>query len=117
MAVERVQQKLNALLDLLQQERRAAIALDMQEFERLVTCKQQLMDGFDPQPHEVEGVEDLLKQIEQDNRRNAYLIWSALGWVRQTMHFFGQSTVAQTYGGAGQSLRSKQKVHLLTGRV
>lgn len=117
MAVEQVQEKLNALLELLQQERRAAIALDMHEFERLVTCKQQLMDGFNPQPHEVEGVEGLLKQIDQDNRRNAYLIWTALGWVRETMHFFGQSTVAQTYGGTGKSLVSKQKVHLLAGKV
>jgi flagellar biosynthesis/type III secretory pathway chaperone len=117
MTAELVQEKLNSLLDLLRQERRAAIALNMQEFERLTTCKQQLMDGFDPQPNEVKGVEDLLRQIDQENRRNAYLIWAGLGWVRQTMQFFGQSSVAQTYGDAGESLHSRQEVHLLTGKV
>lgn len=117
MTVERVQEKLDALLELLQQERRAAISLDMHELERVVTCKKQLLEGFDPQPAEAEGFEDLLKQIDNENRRNAYLTWAGLGWVRETMRFFGQSTTPKTYGGSGQSVKFEQEGHLLTGKV
>ncbi len=117
MTVERVQEKLDALLELLKQERRAAIDLDMQELERVVTCKQQLLHGFDPQPQEAEGLEDLLKQIDNENRRNAYLIWAGLGWVREMMGFFGRSTAQSTYGLKGQKCSHQVEGRLLSGKV
>ncbi len=117
MKVEQVQEKLDKLLELLHQERQAAIALDMQELERVVTCKQQLLHGFDPQPQETEGLEDLLRQVDNENRRNAYLIWAGLGWVREMMVFFGRSTAQSTYGVKGQQCSHQVEGRLLSGKV
>lgn len=117
MTVERVQEKLDALLELLQQERRAAIDLDMQELERVVACKQQLLHGFNPQPEEAEGLDDLLRQVDRENRRNAYLIWSGLGWIRDMMGFFGRSTAQATYGFRGQPQSHQAEGRLISGKV
>ena len=117
MTVDQVQDKLTDLLDLLKQERKAAIELNMQELERVVACKQQLLTGFDPQPSEAEGLEDLVREVDQENRRNAYLIWSGLGWVREMMGFFGRSTAQKTYGIKGKSQAHQAEGRLLSGKV
>ncbi len=117
MTVEQVQDKLTDLLDLLKQERKAAIELNMQELERVVSCKQQLLTGFDPQPGEAEGLEDLLREVDSENRRNAYLVWSGLGWVREMMNFFGRSTAQSTYGLKGQTQTHQAEGRLLSGKV
>lgn len=117
MTVEQVQDKLTDLLDLLKQERKAAIELNMQELERVVACKQQLLSGFDPQPAEAEGLDDLIREVDSENRRNAYLIWSGLGWVREMMGFFGRSTAQATYGLKGQPQTSQAEGRLLSGKV
>ena len=117
MTVEQVQEKLDTLLELLKEERRAAIALDMADLERVVSCKQQLLQGFDPKPEEAEGLEDLLHEVDRENRRNAYLIWSGLGWVREMMGFFGRSTAQSTYGTKGQARTHQAEGRLLSGKV
>lgn len=117
MTVEQVQDKLTDLLDLLKQERKAAIELNMQELERVVSCKQQLLSGFDPQPTEAEGLEDLIREVDSENRRNAYLIWSGLGWVRDMMGFFGRSTAQASYGLKGQPRSHQAEGRLLSGKV
>lgn len=117
MTVEQVQDKLTDLLDLLKQERRAAVELDMQELERVMACKQQLLSGFDPQPSDAQGLEELVREVDSENRRNAYLIWSGLGWVRQMMGFFGRSTAQTTYGLKGEAQASQVEGRLLSGKV
>ena len=117
MTVEQVQKKLDSLLDLLKQERRAAIALDMAELERVVLCKQQLLEGFNPRPEEAAGLDGLLREVDRENRRNAYLIWTGLGWVREMMGFFGRSTAQSTYGTKGQPRSHQAEGRLLSGKV
>ncbi|MCF6178522.1 MAG: flagellar protein FlgN [Geopsychrobacter sp.] len=105
------------LHQLLLEERQAAISLDMERLQRTTQAKQALLEVLGALPPETSGFEGLLKQIDDENRRNAYLILTSLSWVRETMCFFGQSTTAQAYGGVGQSVKSRQEGHLLTGKV
>lgn len=117
MTVEQVQDQLTDLLDLIKKERRAAIELDMQELQRVTNCKQQLLESFNPQPEEAEGLEDLIKEVDNENRRNAYLLWTGLGWIREMMGFFGKSTANATYGLSGKSDSARQQGHILAGKV
>jgi len=117
MSVEQVQEQLDSLLDLLKEERKAAFALNMHELDRVVECKRNLLHNFHPAPEDVKGLEGLVKQIDQENRRNAFLIWSGLTFVRETMKFFGQSNVPEVYGGGGKAQRLNRGGRLLSGRV
>ncbi len=109
--------KFEQLHQLLLAERERIRALDIEGLQQVVVRKQALLAGLKHLPHETAGLEALIKQIDHENRRNAYLLWTSLSWVRETMRFFGQSTAAQAYGGSGQSIRSRQEGQLMKGRV
>ena len=117
MAHSDIKIKLEALLDLLQQEREMAQTLDMEGLQSIVAAKEELMSELQPQPEDVVGLEGLLKQIDQENRRNAFLLWTGLNWVRDLMGFFGKATMPQVYGNSGHSKTLSQGGRLLSGKV
>jgi len=117
MADSSVKITLETLLDLLQQEREAAMSLDMERLQEIVVEKEGLLISFDPQFEEIAGLEDLIKQVDHENRRNAFLLWTGLNWVRDLMGFFGKASMPQVYGGSGQSQSLNQSGRLLSGKV
>jgi len=60
---------------------------------------------------------DLAASIRLENRRNAFLFKSTLGWIRQTMEFFGQRTVTSTYSSNAYTVDSQVNGRLLSGRI
>lgn len=121
MAHSDIKLRLETLLELLQQEREMAKALDMPGLQSVTAAKERLLVELQQQPQlqaeEVEGLEFLLKQIDQENRRNAFLLWSGLNWVRDLMGFFGKAAMPQVYGDNGQSRTLSQGGRLLSGKV
>ncbi len=117
MANPEVKRQLDTLLELLQQERKMAQALDMAGLQKVVAAKEAVMEALQPQAEDVVGLEDLLKQIEYENRRNAFLLWTGLNWVRDMMGFFGNATVPKVYGGNGYSQNLNESGRLLSGKV
>ena len=117
MAHSDIKFKLETLLDLLQQEREMAQVLDMEGLQAVVAAKEELLSELQPQPEDVVGLEDLLKQIDQENRRNAFLLWTGLSWVRDLMGFFGKAAMPQVYGNSGQYRTLSQGGRLLSGKV
>lgn len=117
MAQAAIKIKLETLLDLLQQEREMAQTLDMEGLESVVAAKEELISMLNPQAEDVIGLEDLLKQIDYENRRNAFLLWTGLNWVRDMMGFFGKATAPQVYGGGGQARSLNESGRLLSGKV
>lgn len=117
MAYSDIKLKLESLLDLLHQEREMAQVLDMPGLQSVVAAKEELLANLQPQPEEVVGLEDLLKEIDQENRRNAFLLWTGLNWVRDLMGFFGKAAMPQVYGDGGQSRSLTEPGRLLSGKV
>ncbi len=109
--------RLEELLALLIEERKLALELDMDGLQQVVAAKEALLGGLNPQPEEVAGLEELLRQIDQENRRNAFLLWTGLNWVRDLMGFMGKAAMPQVYGGGGQSRALTEGGRLLTGKV
>ncbi len=117
MAHSEIKLKLETLLELLQQEREMAKVLDMSGLQEIVVAKEELLSELQPQPEDIVGLEYLLKQIDQENRRNAFLLWTGLNWVRDLMGFFGKAALPQVYGDTGQSRTLSQGGRLLSGKV
>jgi flagellar biosynthesis/type III secretory pathway chaperone len=59
----------------------------------------------------------LAKDIQAENRRNAYLFKSTLNWIQETMEFFGRKTTTSTYGRTGSSYAPQVNGRLLSGRI
>lgn len=94
-----------------------AQTLNMSGMQEVVQAKEALLAELNPQPEDVVGLEDLLRQIDQENRRNAFLLWTGLNWVRDLMGFFGKAAMPQVYGGGGQPRTLEQGGRLLSGKV
>ncbi len=109
--------QLETLLELLQQEREMAQTLDMAGLQKAVVAKDELLAGLQLQSEDVVGLEDLLRQVEHENRRNAFLLWTGLNWVRDLMGFFGKAAMPQVYGGNGSSRSLNEPGRLLSGKV
>ncbi len=80
--------QLETLLELLHEERKMAQTLDMEGLQAVVEEKEKLLAGLNPEKEDVEDLQELLQQIDQENRRNAFLLWTGLNWVRDMMGFF-----------------------------
>lgn len=105
------------LRDLILEERECAKTLDMDGMIAAMQAKEDIVKVL---AHvKVIGDRDkpIAAQIRQENRRNAFLFKSTLGWIRQTMEFFGQKTVTSTYSAAAGTVSSQVNGRLLSGKV
>ena len=109
--------QLEQLLTLLQEEREHAKSLDMTALQQVVERKDALVGRMNIQPEDVDGLGDLLRKVDEENRRNAFLLWTGLNWVRDLMSFMGKAEMPQIYGGSGQSRALTQGGRLLSGKV
>lgn len=114
-----LKQKILQLLEILRQERELAKSLDLQGLEALTAEKGRLLASLELLEAN-EGDEELkalARTVREENRRNAYLYWSALGWVRDMMAFFGQRSVPVGYSSGGSTVTGRFGGRLLSGRV
>lgn len=109
--------QLQALYEVILEEREYAKALKLELLQEATQRKQQLLLELDLA--QTLGVEDraLADTIRFENRRNAYLLWSALNWIRESMEFFGRKSTPSAYSPAGTLVAKGQGGRLLSGRV
>lgn len=105
------------LRDIILEERHCAIALDMEGMERAMEKKEEIVKVLAHVQMLDEQDKPIATQIREENRRNAFLFKSTLGWIRQTMEFFGQKTVTSTYSARANTVASQVNGRLLSGRI
>lgn len=105
------------LLDVIIEERECAKKLDMEGLNAAMHEKEQLIQVLSHVKDIDETDKPIAAQIRHENRRNAYLFKSALGWIRQTMEFFGKKTVTSTYSLSGNEVAAQVNGRLLSGKV
>ncbi|TKB25823.1 flagellar protein FlgN [Desulfopila sp. IMCC35006] len=105
------------LRDLIFEERACAKALDMKGMIIAMNRKEELVKVLNHVKVIDEQDKPIARQIREENRRNAFLFKSTLGWIRQTMEFFGQKTVTTTYSASAYTVASRVNGRLLSGKV
>ncbi len=105
------------LRDVILEEREYAKALDMDSLGKAMQEKEELIQVLaHVQQLDVEDRE-IADAIRNENRRNAYLYKATLGWIRETMEFFGKRTVVSSYSADAGMINSKINGRLLSGKV
>lgn len=119
MAGPGLRQQLADLQQLILQEREYAKALDMENLARTAEAKSGLLAVLDSEALPLEDEENrrLAATVREENRRNAYLFYMTLQWVRDLMTFYGQRTVPATYGAFANQVRRQDGGRLLSGRI
>ncbi len=109
--------KLLRLRELIFEERQHARNLDMENLQASMKEKEDLINFLlHVQDIDREDLE-IASEIRRENRRNAYLYKSALGWIRETMEFFGKKTVTSTYAADAGTVPSQINGRLLSGKI
>lgn len=105
------------LLDTILIERECARKLDIEGMTAATGEKEQLLQAL----AHIKVIEDsdrpLAQRIRHENRRNAFLFKSALGWIRETMEFFGKKTVTSTYSSSAYQVAAQVNGRLISGKV
>ena len=112
-------EQLNQLYDLVIRERECARDLRLEELQDVVSAKETLMQElqFTEEIPVTEADKELADKIRFENRRNAYLLWSALNWIRESMSFFGRKSAPDAYNTSGSVVSSTTGGRLLSGRI
>jgi len=105
------------LRDLIFEERECAKALDMKGMIAAMQAKEEIVKVLAHVQVIDEADRPIATQIRNENRRNAFLFKSTLGWIRQTMEFFGQKTVTSTYSSKAYTIASQVNGRLLSGKI
>jgi len=105
------------LRDVILYERECAKALDVEGMSEAMAIKEEILKVLDHIKVIDEQDKPIAAQIRSENRRNAFLFKSTLGWIRETMEFFGQKTVTSTYSVKGYTVTSQVNGRLLSGRI
>ncbi|MBN1142138.1 MAG: flagellar protein FlgN [Deltaproteobacteria bacterium] len=108
---------LEQLHGILLEERRFAQELRMAELTALQERKKELLKVLEGQRGIPEELRELVGQIRFENRRNAYLLWAGLNWVRDMMGVFGRNRQPAVYGRFGHQVVCQPAGALLSGRV
>lgn len=105
------------LRDIILEERECAKTLDMNGMIAAMQAKEEIVNVLSHVQMIDEDDKPIAAQIRDENRRNAFLFKSTLGWIRQTMEFFGQKTVTTTYSSSAYSVASQVNGRLLSGKI
>jgi hypothetical protein len=117
MAAETTKEKLQKLHALLLQEREWAKALAVDRMIAVSKEKQDLIQTLDST--DTMNPEDLslAEAIRVENKKNAYIFWSALTWIRESMDFLGKQASANIYNAGGGTSNGLINGGLLSGKV
>ncbi|KIH77546.1 hypothetical protein SAMN05660860_00975 [Geoalkalibacter ferrihydriticus] len=112
---------LQRLHELILQERAAARGLDMSALNAVVREKEELIQALHEQgsldAYADDELAGLAERVREENRRNAYLFWTGLNLVRDTMAFFEKQVPPPGYGAAGLMTQTRPGGRLLSGRI
>lgn len=106
-----------ALKETIERERQEAIQLNLDGMYEAMKEKEALLNVLAHIKHIDDDDQLIAEQIRKENRRNAYLFKTTLGWIRETMEFFGKKTSTSTYSATASTLKSEVNGRLLSGRI
>lgn len=112
-----VREYLTRLRDVILLEREYAKELNITKMEEVMTEKVELIQILSHYTELPPEDQDIATEIRHENRRNAYMFKSTLGWIRDTMQFFGKRTVTSTYSSSAGTVSSQVNGRLLSGKI
>ncbi len=117
MSTKTTRQHLVALKEAILKERKYAIKLNIEGMQAAIREKEELLNILSHIEDLDETDQDIASEIRHENRRNAYVFKSTLGWIRETMEFFGKRTSTSTYSAKAYSVGAQINGRLLSGKV
>ncbi|MEJ2200546.1 MAG: hypothetical protein P8X63_05980 [Desulfuromonadaceae bacterium] len=117
MASRALQNQLIRLHELILLERQHAKSFSMEELLTTTKEKETLLQQLESVSEAGPEIRALAETIKRENRRNAYLFWSTLKFVRESISFFNRQVTQTSYGAGGTLINRGSSGMVLAGRV
>lgn len=117
MSSKDIQIRLEQLHELLLRERECAKKMDLEGMHSLADEKKALLQTLESVENEGPEHAALAEKIRMENRRNAFLFWSTLKYIRESMAFFNRQVSRPAYGAGGRMQQGCNSGLVLKGRV
>ena len=117
MSARTTRDHLLALKKAIIEERQQAISLNLEGMYAAMREKEDLIAVLAHLQDIEEADKPIAEEIRHENRRNAFLFKSTLGWIRETMTFFGKRTSSSTYSANASAVNSGPNGRLLSGKI
>lgn len=105
------------LHEVILEEREFAKTLNMDSLVHAMREKEELIQILAHVSQLAEEDKEIAASLRHENRRNAYLYKATLGWIRETMEFFGQRTVSSSYSANAGMVNSNVNGRLISGEI
>ena len=117
MVAQTTKERLHKLHALLLQEREWAKALAVDKMIAVSKEKQDLMQTLGSMKTMDPEDLSLAATIQAENKKNAFIFWSALTWIRESMDYLGKQASARIYNAGGDTINGAINGGLLSGKV
>ncbi|CAG37417.1 flagellar protein FlgN [Desulfotalea psychrophila] len=117
MAPRSTHQRLQRLHELLLEERDCAKKLNINGMLAVVREKEDLIQILSGGTAIDDSSKPLAEKVRDENRRNAFLFKTTLGWIRATMEFLSKKTVMNTYSAAAVTVPAGTNGRILSGKI
>ncbi len=117
MAAGDLHSQLQQLHGLILQERECAKAFDMEGLTQVTRAKEELLFSLEGVEQASAELRALAETIRTENRRNAYLFWSTLRFIRESMTFLNGQVTETAYGAGGRMVNTGSSGRVLAGRA
>ena len=117
MQARTTRENLLALKEVIIKERQQAIDLNLDGMYNAMKEKEELIHVLAHVQKLDNEDQPIADQIRHENIRNAFLFKSTLGWIRETMEFFGKRASTSTYSASANKVSSEVNGRLLSGRI
>ena len=115
---QQLQEKLNRLQEIILLERDCARSLQVKQLQQLQDEKGELVKELSTATERCpQEIKPMLKKIQRENIRNARLLHTCLGNLRQMMQSCTRQLTPISYGQRGNSIQSAACGMLLNGRA
>lgn len=117
MSRKQLHEQLTKLHEVILREREAARNLDLEELALASQEKAALLNTVRDDGKLASETKELAERVRTENRRNAFLFWSTLNWIRESMTFIDQRAESSSYDPVGRTHSRCQGGRLLSGRI
>jgi len=117
MASRELRNQLVQLHELILLERQYAKSFSMENLLATSQEKEALLQQLESVSEAGPEIRDLAETVKRENRRNAYLFWSTLKFVRESISFFNRQVTQTSYGAGGTLISQGNRGMVLAGRV
>lgn len=109
--------QLPKVISILEAERECLQKLDIEGMRQFALEKEAILNRISGMRSDDAKVKELAKTVKEENRRNGYLVWVTLRFLKESMAFIGSQASSNKYKSNGRKTDNINGGLMLEGKI